>query len=155
MEAGYALSPEYNMWRKLFAISDALKEAIIRKYLQSGRDVSLRHHIIMKKVCEMMEKTPEGIPLKDLAAALHLTPGTVSELVESLVHKNALRRVQNPNDRRAVMITVTEKSLKALHEAEAKISEYAGMIWRNFTENEKKTLLGLLDRMSRNLDYLR
>ena len=89
------------------------------------------------------------------AAALHLTPGTVSELVESLVHKNALRRVQNPNDRRAVMITVTEKSLKALHEAEAKISEYAGMVWRNFTESEKKTLLALLDRISRNLDCLR
>ena len=96
----------------------------------------------------MMETTPQGIPLKDLAAALHLTPGTVSELVETLVKRGSLQRVQNPDDRRAVMITVTEESLKILHEAEQRINEYIAGLWEDLTEDEKSTVIAALETLS-------
>lgn len=148
------MTQEYRMWKALFAVSDGIHEQILRKYLESGPDISMRHHMIMKKVWEMTEKCPEGIPLKDLSAALHLTPGTVSEVVEYLVRKGALRRVQNPNDRRAVMISVTEQSLETLRAAEGRINRIVKQLWMDFEEADRKALTGYLERLSGHLEEL-
>ena len=95
---------------------------------------------------------PKGIPLKDLAAALHLTPGTVSELVEKLVRKGTLQRVQNPDDRRAVMISVTEKSLTQLSEAMGMINAYVDELWKDFSEEEKKQLTTTLELLATRIE---
>ena len=141
-------TPEYRLWRAIFTVSDGIHDAVLRNFLQGNNDISMKQHLVMKKVCDMMETTPQGIPLKDLAAALHLTPGTVSELVETLVRRGSLQRVQNPDDRRAVMITVTEESLKILHEAEQRINEYIAGLWEDLTEDEKSTVIAALETLS-------
>lgn len=141
-------TPEYRLWRAIFTVSDGIHDAVLRNFLQGNNDISMKQHLVMKKVCDMMETTPQGIPLKDLAAALHLTPGTVSELVETLVRRGSLQRVQNPDDRRAVMITVTEESLKLLHEAEQRINEYVAGLWEDLTEDEKSTVIAALETLS-------
>ena len=141
-------TPEYRLWRAIFTVSDGIHDAVLRNFLQGNNDISMKQHLVMKKVCDMMETTPQGIPLKDLAAALHLTPGTVSELVETLVKRGSLQRVQNPDDRRAVMITVTEESLKILHEAEQRINEYIAGLWEDLTEDEKSTVIAALETLS-------
>ncbi len=141
-------TPEYRLWRAIFTVSDGIHDAVLRNFLQGNNDISMKQHLVMKKVCDMMETTPQGIPLKDLAAALHLTPGTVSELVETLVKRGSLQRVQNPDDRRAVMITVTEESLKILHEAEQRINEYVASLWEDLTEDEKSTVIAALETLS-------
>ncbi len=141
-------TPEYRLWRAIFTVSDGIHDAVLRNFLQGNNDISMKQHLVMKKVCDMMETTPQGIPLKDLAAALHLTPGTVSELVETLVRRGSLQRVQNPDDRRAVMITVTEESLKILHEAEQRINEYVAGLWEDLTEDEKSTVIAALETLS-------
>lgn len=141
-------TPEYRLWRAIFTVSDGIHDAVLRNFLQGNNDISMKQHLVMKKVCDMMETTPQGIPLKDLAAALHLTPGTVSELVETLVKRGSLQRVQNPDDRRAVMITVTEESLKILHEAEQRINEYVAGLWEDLTEDEKSTVIAALETLS-------
>jgi len=146
--------PQYRIWRNLFDITEALRDAIIRKYIEEGNDISVRQHMVMKKVCDMMESEPDGIPLKDLASGLCLTPGTVSELVETLVRKGALKRVQNPNDRRAVMISVTDKSLETLRSSEEKLNRYTDMICQDLAENEKEILLKLLAKISSRLDAI-
>lgn len=145
---------EYRMWKALSAVSGGIHEEVLRKYLESGPDISMRHLLVMKRVYEMTEQCPEGIPLKDLSAALALTPGTVSELVESLVRKGALLRVQNPNDRRAVMISVTEKSLETLRAAEERINGIVKRLWQDFKDAEKDALTGLLERLSGQLEEL-
>lgn len=147
-------TPEYRMWRALFAVYDGIHELLLRRFLQGPNDISMKQHLVVKKVCDMMETTPQGIPLKDLASALHLTPGTVSELVENLVQKDVLQRVQNPEDRRAVMITVTQKSMGLLAEAEKKISGYVENIWKDFPDAEKQMLISKLEYMREKLELL-
>lgn len=141
-------TPEYRLWRAIFTVSDGIHDAVLRNFLQGSNDISMKQHMVMKKVCDMMEATPQGIPLKDLAAALHLTPGTVSELVETLVRRGSLKRVQNPDDRRAVMITVTEQSLKMLREAEQRINEYIKGLWEDLSAEEKATVTAALETLS-------
>lgn len=135
----------YRMWRALFAVQGGITDVLLARFISETKDLSLKEHMVMRKVHTMMEKTPQGIPLKDLAAALHLTPGTVSELVEKLVRKGTLCRVQNPSDRRAVMITVTEKSLSQLAEAMKMINAFVDDLWKDFSDEEKEKLTETLE----------
>ena len=138
----------YRMWRALFAVQGGITDVLLARFLNEAKDLSFKEHMVMRKVHTMMETTPQGIPLKDLAAALHLTPGTVSELVEKLVRKGTLQRVQNPNDRRAVMITVTEKSLAQLAEAMNMINSFVDDLWKDFSDEEKKQLIRTLELLA-------
>ncbi len=138
----------YRMWRALFAVQGGITDVLLARFINEAKDLSLKEHMVMRKVHTMMEAAPKGIPLKDLAAALHLTPGTVSELVEKLVRKGTLQRVQNPDDRRAVMISVTEKSLAQLSEAMHMINAYVDELWKDFSEDEKKQLTTTLELLA-------
>ncbi len=139
----------------LFAIHDGITDTLVAEFLNNEKDLSMKQHLVMTKVCNMMKTAPAGIPLKDLAAALRLTPGTVSELVEKLVRKGALQRVQNPSDRRAVMITVTESSFRKLKEAEKKVNDYLDTLWADFTAEEKDKLLCDLEKLTHRIEVLK
>ena len=140
------------MWRALFAVQGGITDVLLARFINEAKDLSLKEHMVMRKVHTMMETAPKGIPLKDLAAALHLTPGTVSELVEKLVRKGTLQRVQNPDDRRAVMISVTEKSLTQLSEAMSMINAYVDELWKDFSEEEKKQLTTTLELLAKRIE---
>lgn len=140
------------MWRALFAVQGGITDVLLSRFINEAKDLSLKEHMVMRKVHTMMESAPKGIPLKDLAAALHLTPGTVSELVEKLVRKGTLQRVQNPDDRRAVMISVTEKSLTQLSEAMGMINAFVDGLWKDFSEEEKKQLTTTLELLAKRIE---
>ena len=76
----------------------------------------------------------------------------MSELVEKLVRKGTLQRVQNPNDRRAVMISVTEKSLTQLSEAMSMINAFVDELWKDFSEDEKNQLTSTLELLASRID---
>ncbi len=148
MDMDLKQTQEYRMWHAIFEIHDRLQAEIINKHFKETADISLRQHLLMKKVYELTNATPEGISLKDLATGLHLTPGTVSELVETLVCKGALQRVQNPNDRRAVLINVTRKSIDALHEVQTQINQIMEDLWKESSPAEKQAMVELMERLA-------
>ena len=63
-----------------------------------------------------------------------------------------MQRVQNPDDRRAVMITVTEKSLTQLSEAMGMINAYVDELWKDFSEEEKKQLTTTLELLAKRIE---
>ena len=73
---------------------DAFRESTESVGNIASIDVSIRQHQTMSLVCRLTEDKPNGVTLKELAEAMKLAPATVSELVESLVKKNFLQRVQ-------------------------------------------------------------
>lgn len=146
--ADFQKTQTYRMWRALFAVQGGITDILLARFINETKDLSLKEHMVMRKVHTMMETAHQGIPLKDLAAELHLTPGTVSELVEKLVRKGTLQRVQNPNDRRAVMISVTEKSLVQLNEAMNMMNSFVDDLWKDFSEDEKKQLTTTLELLA-------
>lgn len=153
--AGIQKTQSYRMWRALFAVQGGITDVLLARFINETKNLSLKEHLVMRKVHIMMETAPQGIPLKDLAAELHLTPGTVSELVEKLVRKGTLQRVQNPNDRRAVMITVTKKSLTQLTEAMNMINTFVDDLWQDFSDEDKQQLTNTLELLAERIAKLK
>ena len=88
------------------SLYNAFRESVDNIGNISSIDVSIRQHQTMALVCRLTEEKPNGVTLKELAESMKLAPATVSELVESLVRKNFLQRIQKPDDRRAVQARI-------------------------------------------------
>lgn len=111
-------------------------------------EITVRENRVLSLICMLTEEKPSGVTLKALAAAMKLAPATVSELVERLVQKNLLIRVQNPDDRRAVQITPTEHTRKLMDESLRSIDELCGKLLADLSSAEQKALLGGLAKIS-------
>ena len=58
---------------------------------------------------------PEGLGVKALAQAVSLSPGAVSQTVQTLVDVGLIDRSTAPNDRRAVVIRLTDEGIRQIH----------------------------------------
>lgn len=73
-----------------------------------------------------------------------------SRLIDKLEYNDLVKRIQCPNDRRQVEITITEKGIKLLKEMDPFVNQGTEML-EALTNDEAKTLNRLLDKIrSRN-----
>ena len=142
-------SPDSAILRKTVSrLYDAFRESAENIGNISSTDISIRQHQTMSLVCRLTEEKPHGITLKELAEAMKLAPATVSELVESLVKKDFLQRVQNPEDRRAVQITLTDHGQTLLNECIRCVDNLCEKLLAGLSPAERTAMLGALSRIT-------
>ncbi len=130
---------------------DAFRESVDSIGNLSSIDVSVRQHQTMSLVCRLTEEKPNGVTLKELAEAMKLAPATVSELVESLVKKDFLQRIQNPEDRRAVQITLTPHGQTLLDESIRRVEGLCEKLLNGLSAAERTAMLGALTKITSKL----
>ena len=111
-------------------------------------DISVRENRILSLICMMTEEKPEGIALKELAEAMKLAPATVSELVDDLVNKDLLVRVQNPNDRRAIQISLSKYGRKLVDDSLRSIDDLCEKLLSGLSPAEQSALIGGLSKIA-------
>ena len=146
-----AASDPATLRKAVSRLYDAFRESAETVGNISSVDVSIRQHQTMSLVCRLTEDKPNGITLKELAEAMKLAPATVSELVESLVKKNFLQRVQNPEDRRAVQITLTDHGQTLLDECIKCVDNLCEKLLAGLTASERTAMLGALSKITSKL----
>ena len=130
---------------------DAFREAAETIGNISSVDISIRQHQTMSLVCRLTEEKPNGVTLKELAEAMKLAPATVSELVESLVKKDFLQRVQNPDDRRAVQITLTDHGQTMLDQCIQCVDSLCEKLLAGLSASERTAMLNALAKITSDL----
>ena len=130
---------------------NAFRESVDTIGNLSSVDVSIRQHQTMSLVCRLTEEKPNGITLKELAESMKLAPATVSELVESLVKKDFLQRVQNPEDRRAVQITLTKHGQMLLDESIKRVEGLCEKLLNGLSTSERTAMLAALAKITNKL----
>jgi len=132
---------------------DAFRESVEKLGGVSAvaNDISVRQHQTMSLVCRLTDEKPNGVTLKELAEAMKLAPATVSELVESLVKKNFLQRVQNPEDRRAVQITLTDHGQTLLDESIRCVDALCEKLIAGLSASERTAMLNALTKITSKL----
>ena len=133
------------------SLYNAFRESVDTIGNLSSIDVSIRQHQTMALVCRLTEEKPNGVTLKELAEAMKLAPATVSELVESLVKKNFLQRVQNPEDRRAVQITLTDHGQMLLDECLKAVDSLCEKLLAGLPPSERTAMLNSLTKITSKL----
>ena len=93
----------------------------------------------------------DNVPINDLSKRTLLRKSTLSELLDNLEEAGYIRRVQSEEDRRKIMIQLTEKTRK-LQSTYIKLSaDMTKIFYKGFTPEEIDDLEAYLHRILKNL----
>ena len=106
------------LWRKMFEVTDIMRNMNISITDEMLFSLTFNQLRMIKNVHVLNRDHPEGVTLKVLAESLAITPAAASEMVDALVRKDVLRRDHNPQDRRAVAISLADSCRKRFAEGE-------------------------------------
>src|ERR1035437_757038 len=67
--------------------------------------------------------------MKSIADYLHIKPSSATPVIESLVRKGDIKRIQKKDDRRVVYIELTAKGLKSMQKNHKNIQKTIGKIF--------------------------
>ncbi|MBQ1447444.1 MAG: winged helix DNA-binding protein, partial [Solobacterium sp.] len=96
----------------------------------------------------ILAKGDEGVHQKELAEEMRINPSSISELIDKLEADRYIERTVDPADKRATIITLTEKGKARAYEVMDERQATAAEVFRNLSEEEKQTLLVLLDKIT-------
>ena len=91
-----------------------------------------------------------GISLQELAHLGYFDNGTATRAVQKLVDKGFVLATTDEKDRRIRRLQVTEAGLPALEAMRSLKCEWRNAVMQGFTEEEKRTLSELLERLAEN-----
>lgn len=126
----------------------SLQRDILRQILDLVKHLDLQNNqkcklspLQLRTLTYVQEK--ECTKPTEIANEFNITPATVTAQIDKLVEKGWLKRCTCDNDRRAINITLTQKSKKELEAIiESTVSKY-NWIFEALTDKEQKQLLNL------------
>jgi len=93
----------------------------------------------------------DGVTQLDLVKLTHLKPPTVSVTLRKLEKLGFITQAPDPSDQRAVRVLLTEKGRELDRSTLQRIRETDEILMRGITDTESIQLMGLLERMRRNM----
>ncbi|MVO98136.1 MarR family winged helix-turn-helix transcriptional regulator [Paenibacillus lutrae] len=93
-----------------------------------------------------------SIRMNELASKLGIRARTVTDFVDALEQEQLLIRVQDPKDRRATLIELTELAQASINQVLSSQNEIADKLLANFEEHERKQFFDSLLKLVENKD---
>ncbi len=135
-------------------LSDALLDEFDATFLQLGRLMASRH----AETCEGVSVTgPRLVALKllaehgakagELAAQLGVKAPAVSSMIDGLEREGLVTREHATEDRRVVVVTLTEAGVTVLREAEATRREHMRRYLSVLSEDDVRALIRIQRRL--------
>ena len=98
-------------------------------------------------ILQLLLENETGMRQKDLAAKLGINASSLSEQIDALEADRYLERTANPDDKRSTLIVLTEKGKARAWEVQDDRRKAAEEFCSKLTEEEKDTLIALLDKL--------
>ena len=126
----------------IFDTSQALKEKTRAKtnfQECSFLHIQILHHIKDRKVTNM----------KDLANYLHITPPSTTSLINSLVAKGFVTRLNDETDRRLIQLKITFTGSELLKDNLKRVTKAMEENINKLNASEKKDFINILNKISK------
>ncbi len=104
--------PHTILFELLNTLDDIRRESLkntTSNHVKRLMGLTIRQASAIARLKMLMNKAPQGVALKTLAQELQMTVPATSLLVETMVSKDVFERHQNPDDRRAICIRLSNK----------------------------------------------
>src|SRR6185436_16894508 len=86
----------------------------------------------------------------DLRVELNVTSPNVTYLIDGLEREGLVVRVAHPSDRRTGFVELTDKGREIASALVPGMAQFMAQMSEGLTDDEKKALIGLLDKFHRN-----
>jgi DNA-binding MarR family transcriptional regulator len=132
---------ELRLWLRLLTCT-TLIEGEIRSRLRENFDVTLPRFDLMAQ----LDKAPNGMTLGELSQRMMVSNGNVTGLVERLVSLNLVERRPAPNDRRAMIVTLTPEGRRTFRSLARTHEGWIAEIFSDLSQLEMDTIMKLLSK---------
>ena len=95
----------------------------------------------------LLEADENGLKQRDIAERLGIRAPALTEQIDRLEEERYLERCTNPDDRRSTLVKLTEKGRARAYEVSDERQERAAAFTAGLSEEEKDTLIALLDKL--------
>ena len=103
---------------------------------------------VMQMYTLCLLEADSSLPMNSLTSMLSCDASNVTGIVDRLFLQKYIKREENPNDRRAKMITLTPKGAKLCEKITEALASYQPASLKGLTDEQKKQLLTLLTKTS-------
>jgi len=146
-------SKETALWKKLFQTTEMIRNYQC-KAISKGRspDVTMTQMQIIGCVLFSPE---QSVRIRDISEELGITPGGISQQVETLVKLGLLERKTDEKDRRAVSITLSERGKEINREMDAFLSSLFQRLLAGVSPEKYRIFFEVLDTMADSMEKLK
>ena len=146
------MSKETTLWKKLLETTEKIRNYQCRA-ISKGKspDITMTQMQIMGCVLFSPEKS---VRVRDISEELGITPGGISQQVDTLVKMGLLERKTDEKDRRAVCITLSEKGKEINQWVDQFLSNLFQKLLADVPEEKRWVFAEVLDAMSQTLEQI-
>ena len=136
--------------RILCQTTDELRDVWLQR--QPEQDVkkimalTISQQRMLRTVWRMTIAAPQGIMLKELASQLSLSNSAVSVMVDAMVKRGFLERVQDENDRRKVFIRISDAGMARSRHNESVYGELSKDFFAALPQEQLTAFCDTLDK---------
>ncbi|MNH90667.1 putative HTH-type transcriptional regulator YusO [compost metagenome] len=136
-----------DIFKLIHAVELFTNEAIIR-WMNS-----FEHNIGISPILVLSELKQKGMQKQTtLAKNLGYTPGAMTNIANRLVKLDCAERKYNENDRRNVFLSITDKGIDILKEAQLKGQELRLELFQVLSEEEVQQFLKIYEKLLKNFE---
>lgn len=133
------------IWKKAFHAAS--------KYLYAGLAETGLADTDFRILEALLNKGP--LPVNTIGPKVNLTPGSISVAVDRLFDKGLVSRVENPNDRRVRVVSLTRKGKELIAPVFRKHAAEIGELFAGTSPKELRTLEKILRKIGKRAETLR
>lgn len=109
--------------------------------------IAEKHNLtVMQMYTLCLLESDKSIPMNSLSWMINCDASNVTGIVDKLFQNKFIKREENPDDRRAKMITLTPKGVKLCEKIAIALASYQPETLNNLSVQEKQQLLFLLNK---------
>lgn len=128
-------------------VRDNLWARMESELAQSGHELTFSQYVTIKKLATGVAS------VTDLARAAELNPGAMTRLLDKLEARGLIVRVDDPADRRALHIHLTDAGAVIWRDIEQSGMRVREQAFTGISEAEREQLTRLLERVRDNLSF--
>ena len=144
------LSKETELWKKLFQTTEMIRNYQTRA-IRTGKMPEIT--ITQVQIIGCVLFSPEqSARIRDISEELGITPGGISQQVETLVRLGLLERKTDEKDRRAVCITLSEEGKALNRRLDTWLTHLFQRLLDGVSKEKCRIFVEVLDKMSQSLE---
>ncbi len=133
------------LWtKKLESLNLTVPQATTLNFLEEIQSVSIE---ALNKISQPIFGDENGVSFHELSKQLNMTSPTLTGIVDRLEKNGMVSRTPNPQDRRSILISLTQKGLEIVPKIRKAITEANQTFLNSLSNDEELMLRGLLNRL--------
>lgn len=115
--------------------------------LKARKDMTRSEYELLGMLVMRLEGDQKAISIGEISNVLQITPAGVTHLINHLEEKGLIERLKHPNDRRVVLVGITEKGSSIAEDLMADVQETLVGLIDFLGEDDSRKLIDLMNKV--------